>query len=114
MTLPKYVFLNSPEFPGIEFILSTKSPFNIYRIYQFHSKDDMEIFCSKHTIFGNFTNEGYNIVFASAGTLTNFNLKPVDKLQDPVVLEYQMPELKQWYFDNRIKGNETRMKKYKN
>lgn len=110
MMLPKFVFINSPEFPGIEFILCTNPPFYIYRVYQFHSKEDLEKFSLKHTIFANFTSEGYNIILTSAGHLENFQLTPP---RENIPLEYQIPGLKLWYFDNRIKGNETRMKKYK-
>ena len=114
MKLPGFVFLKGEIFHGSELILHTVEPYPIFRVYQFHSDNEMESFIIKYNLLNGCTQiPGYNIALCYVGTLDNVNEVPVLGHSIPKEIKSVQQPLADYYETERITGNESRQKKYK-
>lgn len=106
--LPEFVFISSPEFKGYELILDTRSPYLVFRVYKFEDEFTKKVFIDTFPKghYNKVESMYYNIVLVLEQSL----LKGCDLenylFSGCVFLAWA------FYEENRIKGNETRMKKF--
>lgn len=113
MKLPTCVFLDSKEIPGHNLVLCTEAPYNIGRPFRFENDHDLQVFLNKYKLEERCAIVAdYRIILVWVGT--------VDDISDPVpagnfVTVQHMQDLNKmllFYEKERIKGNESRLKKY--
>lgn len=116
MNLPEFVFIQSKELASGELILCTRKPYVLIRAYRFEDNKGLEYFLKKYNLL-DFAQPapGYNILLCHVGHLSNPASGPLIGMG----LKFTEPELITtikdaiiFYEENRIKGNETRLKKY--
>lgn len=115
MTLPNLVFIHSKEVTGGELILFTKDPHFVFRVYKFESYKAKEEFAIKHNVVLDAEHvPGYNILICYVGTIENIREKVVLGHLVPAHAKEILKDTIEFYEKERIKGNETRLKKYVN
>ena len=113
MKLPTCVFLESKEIPGFNLILCTEAPYNVGRPFRFDNDYDEQVFLKKYNLEDRCVIVPlYRIVLVWVGT--------IDDISDPapagsaVTLQHMqdLNKMLSFYEKERIKGNESRLKKY--
>lgn len=108
------MFTNSIEFPGIEFITHDDEPFNAFRAYKFDNAEAFENFIKKYNLLNDcVVIDNYFIVIPYMGTMQKIPPVPVLGHNVPQDAKQLFEPLKAYYEENRIKGNETRFKKFR-
>lgn len=114
MQLPEFVFINSKDLAGGEYILSTRPPYYVLRAYRFEDPQSFENFIVKNNILNDCVEvPGYNILVAYIGTIEQVSLSPILGHNVPRELINNFTNLLNFYEKERIKGNESRLKKYR-
>lgn len=113
MQLPDFVFIKNKKIEGLKLILYTREPFTVCRAIEFETEKQKEDFVIKHNLLNAAVNvPGYNILLCKYGDIGDVRDAPVlghhVTKEDLIILE----KLKAFYEAERIKGNETRLKKY--
>lgn len=116
MNLPKIVFINSKEIVGGELMLCTEKPYILIRAYKFESSKKLEGFLIKYNLLEYALDvPGYNILLCHVGQLAspaNGPLLGLGKKHIDPELTITLKDALNFYEENRIKGNETRLKKF--
>ncbi|MCU7548142.1 hypothetical protein OCK74_03410 [Chitinophagaceae bacterium LB-8] len=109
-----FAFIKHPAITGNALIKNVEYPFNLYRVYTFEDQKAFENFIRKYNLSNSCAIvDDYFIVISFIGTINDLKEKPVDgKTIDETVLQ-SFAAVKQFYQQNRLKGNESRLKKYK-
>ena len=113
MILPEFVFIKNKEIERLKLILYTRPPFTVCRAVEFETAKQKEDFVIKHNLLNAAVNvPGYHILLCKYGTIHGVRESPIlghhVTKEDLIILE----KLKEFYEAERIKGNETRLKKY--
>jgi hypothetical protein len=113
MQLPESVFISNKDLPGGELLLNTKTPFNIARVYKFEDGTSMENFIKKNNLLNSCgICHGYRILVCYIGTISGISEGvTLGHLVNAEDLE-TIKKLTEFYEENRIKGNESRFKKF--
>ncbi len=113
LNLPEFVFISSKELNDIEFIMHTYYPCLLARAYKFEQTKAMENFVIKHNIFQkSFVCENFNILVCLHGSIEQATTEPIKgHLIHANELSILHNALK-FYEKERIKGNESRLKKF--
>lgn len=113
MILPDFVFIKNKEIEGLKLILYTQHPYTICRAIVFENTKQKEDFVIKYNLLNAaVTVPGYHILLCIYGTITNVHEIPVlghNVTKDELII---LEKLKYFYESERIKGNESRLKKY--
>lgn len=108
-----FVFSSSKGVDGLEFILKTTNPNEIFRVFKFESTEDFENFIKKYNLLNDCVIiDGCKILIAQTGQLPEFNKLPILGHNIKPSTKNIFPNLKRFYEEERIKGNETRLKKF--
>jgi len=116
MKLPEFIFLSSKEFKGFDLILKTREPYEVFRAFKFENGTDLENFVKKYNLLNDcIIMDDYYILIAYIGDIAGVNSNYLPLLGHNVALstKHTFAEIKQFYNEERIKGNETRLKKYR-
>lgn len=113
MKLPATVFVNSKLLLQGEFILATVAPYYLARVFKFESPDEMERFVIKYNILSECEAvPGYTILICFTGNIDQTNNLPVLGHNVPKDAKQFLKQATEFYYEERIKGNETRQKKF--
>lgn len=113
MKLPEFVFVTSKDLPGGELLLQTTPPYSAFRAFKFDNERDMETFIRNTNIFGVCgTVTGYNILVCHVGTIDGIQAKVTPGHLLSSGDKNSTNQATFFYEQNRIKGNESRLKKY--
>ena len=113
MELPECLFISNKDLPGGELLLRTRPPYRIARAYKFEDERAMENFIIKNNLLGSCCiTTGFRILICYVGTIEGINENPA--LVSTVTTDFltTLNTLTTFYEKNRIKGNETRFKKF--
>jgi hypothetical protein len=109
----QFEFFKPTEAPGLEFIRARTDPFGVFRAFKFENEKALEAFIVKYNILNDCVFvDHYNILICYVGTVNRFSTAPVLGHNVPQNIKASFPELKSFYEKKRIKGNETRNKKF--
>jgi hypothetical protein len=113
MILPELVFINSKELPGGELILSTVAPYNIARVYKFNDAKALENFAIKYNVVLDAAHViGYYILICFVGNIEKVSEAPILGHNINAKAKEFLKTATIFYEKERIKGNETRLKRY--
>lgn len=114
MQLPEHFFIVSQQLTGGELIICARKPYQISRVYRFEDPKAMENFIIKYNLLNAVAKvEGFNILICYVGTIEDAQTAPVLGHNVPETFLTRINALKTFYEEERIKGNETRLKKYR-
>lgn len=107
------VFINSNQLPGGELILSTTVPYYIARVYKFNDAKAMENFAIKYNVILDAEHvPGYNILICYVGNIEFVTEAPILGHNINQTAKEFLKKVISFYEKERIKGNETRLKRY--
>lgn len=111
----EFFFIKSTTLPqGTDFILSGAAPYFVFRVFQFHSTEEMARFGALYQISEIASRvPGYNILICFVGHLEGIKEKPATWATTPFEAAQLMDELISFYEKERIVGKESRQRKYK-
>lgn len=114
MAVPQFAFIKHPQFTGTALIQGTDFPFPVFRVYAFEQERHMHHFIHKHKLENACAiPDEYNIAVCYIGNINQLEAIPLPaEVTEEGVLN-QFSAVKNFYQQNRIKGNESRMKKFK-
>lgn len=115
MNLPEFVFISSKEITGGELILQTINPYPVFRVYKFEESRSLENFMIKYNLLNaSIKIPGFNIIICLMGNIDFISENPVlgHNVQNEIL--HNLNNLSAYYEKERIRGNETRLKKYAN
>lgn len=113
--LPEFVFLKAKALDGTDYIIETNQPFNTFRVFWFSSAAERESFIVKHNVYGECAKVPfYNILLCYVGPVDKADSMPVKGLAGniPEQVKESFPRLLKFYQNDRINGNESRLKKW--
>lgn len=108
------MFTTTLEFPGVEFIMYDNEPFRTFRAYKFENAEALEAFVKKYNLLNDCVlMENFYILLSYMGPFQKLSSVPVLGHNVPPPAKELFNELKAFYEQSRIKGNETRFKKFR-
>lgn len=111
--MPEIVFISNKELTGTDYILHTGGNQEVFRAFKFLEAEDMEDFLKKYNLLNDCAIvDGYNILICYVGTLAKFSTAPTLGHNIPEATKNLFNNIKSFYEIERIKGNETRNKKF--
>ena len=111
--LPDHIFFEIPDQPGAGFILCTKFPFYIGKVFKFKTADEMEDFAAKQKASGFFVAGkplGYNIIIGFHGALERYQLPNNNKDADELAKVYR--QMSDFYLKTKIEPHKAAFKRY--
>lgn len=110
---PNFLFISCKELTGADYILTTEKPYNIFKVLKFEDNNSFENYIKKYNLLNDcITIDGYNILISFVGDIENFSTVPVLGHNITEQTKKTFEPLKTFYEKERLKGNETRLKKY--
>lgn len=111
MLLPELVFIQHKDLKRTELILRTRPPYEVARAILFKSEQELDDYIIKHNLHGSHAAiPGYWIILCYLGTIENINEKIVLGHLVPGTALETLKKMGNFYLENRVKGNESRLK----
>ena len=114
MNLPDFVFIQNKELPaGGELLLYTKPPYDLFRVYKFEDSRGETNFINKNNLLNSCVQfDEYRIAICYIGTIQAFSEDIITEQGVPAQTLNLLPNLSKYYEKERIRGNESRLKKF--
>lgn len=111
MLLPECVFISNKLFG--ELLLHTRPPYHLGRVQKFEDEHSFENFIKKYNLLNACcVCTGYRIIIYAVGTIENVTENPILGHSIKAETLSALNKLTTFYETERIKGNESRLKKF--